>query len=203
VSPVQAAGSVRNSASRKIRASIEIFLSRKPEGLLSRFRVFFYRAMGMTIGKGCRLEAIRVRRAAQIELGISNGLSRGCWLWPEDSEHEATRIRIGDSNYFNRDVMIDACNYIQIGSYNMFGPGVYITDSNHTSPADRWVASAPMDLGTVSIGNGCWIGARAVILKDVTLGDRCVVGAGAVVTKSFSAGSVIAGVPARLLNRSS
>jgi acetyltransferase-like isoleucine patch superfamily enzyme len=41
-----------------------------------------------------------------------------------------------------------------------------------------------------------------VVLKDVELGDRCVVAAGAVVTKSFAAGSVIAGVPARLLKMS-
>jgi len=38
-----------------------------------------------------------------------------------------------------------------------------------------------------------------VILKNVILGDRCVVGAGAVVTKTFPTGSVVAGVPARLL----
>ena len=56
-----------------------------------------------------------------------------------------------------------------------------------------------MDLGSVLIGNGCWIGAKAVILKDVTLGDCCVVAAGAVVTRSFPEGSVVAGVPARLL----
>lgn len=49
------------------------------------------------------------------------------------------------------------------------------------------------------LGNRCWIGAKAVILKDVELGDSCVVGAGAVVTKSFPAGSVIVGVPARIL----
>ena len=58
-----------------------------------------------------------------------------------------------------------------------------------------------MDTGRVKIGNGCWFGARAVVLRGVELGDFCVVGAGAVVTDSFAAGSVIAGVPARLLRR--
>jgi acetyltransferase-like isoleucine patch superfamily enzyme len=187
----------------KARGFLETLVLRKSAGLSSRFRVALYRAMGMRIGQKCRLESIRIRRAAQIEIGNSNALTRGCWLWPEDSGHDGIRIRIGDTNYFNRDVMIDACNYVEIGNKNMFGPGVYITDSNHTVPADGWVGSAPMDRGTVSIGNGCWIGARAVILKNVTLGDRCVVGAGAVVTKSFPAGSVLAGVPARLLRRSS
>jgi acetyltransferase-like isoleucine patch superfamily enzyme len=95
--------------------------------------------------------------------------------------------------------MIDACNFVGIGSDNMFGPGVYITDSNHTLSSGQRFADGPMDLGKVLIGNGCWIGAKAIILKDVTLGDCCVVAAGAVVTRSFPSGSVVAGVPARLL----
>lgn len=37
-------------------------------------------------------------------------------------------------------------------------------------------------------------------LKDLEIGDGCVVAAGAVVTRSFPSGSVIAGVPARLLS---
>jgi len=56
-----------------------------------------------------------------------------------------------------------------------------------------------MDIGRVKIGNHCWIGAGAIILKNVELGDACVVGAGAVVTKSFPPGSVLGGVPAKII----
>jgi acetyltransferase-like isoleucine patch superfamily enzyme len=96
--------------------------------------------------------------------------------------------------------MIDACGFVEIGDHNMFGPGVYVADSNHTMAPGKRLADNPMNIGNVVIGNGCWIGARAIILKDVILGDRCVVAAGAVVTKSFPPGSVIAGVPARQLS---
>lgn len=186
---------------QRFRDWTEGLLLRQTTGLASRFRVGFYRSLGMQIGSACRMEAIRVRRASQIEIGDSNALTRGCWLWPVDEAYPGIRIRLGHSNYFNRDVMIDACNYVEIGNRNMFGPGVYITDSNHTISPGQWVADSPMDLGRVSIGNGCWIGARAIILKDVTLGDRCVVAAGAVVTRSFPAASVIGGIPARPLRR--
>ena len=37
--------------------------------------------------------------------------------------------------------------------------------------------------------------------KDVELGDGCVVAAGAVVTKSFPAGSLVAGVPAKVIKQ--
>jgi maltose O-acetyltransferase len=153
--------------------------------------------MGMKIGRHCRLERIRVRQPSQIQLGGFNSFTEGCWLWPNDALRHGHRIIIGDYNYFNRDVMIDACGSVIIGDHNMFGPGVYITDSNHTLLPGRWVGHCPMETGEVVIGDGCWIGAGAKILKGVRLGNRCVVGAGAVVTKSFSEDSVLVGVPAR------
>jgi acetyltransferase-like isoleucine patch superfamily enzyme len=177
----------------------ETLVFRQYYSLLSRCRAAFYRWFGMKIGSGCRLESIRARRPRQIELGRENALTERCWLWPIDADYDGIRIRVGNGNYFNRDCMIDACGYVEIGSRNMFGPGVYITDSNHTMPGGGSVIEGVMDIGQVVIGNDCWVGAKAVILRDVVLGDRCVVGAGAVVTKSFPAGSVIAGVPAKLL----
>jgi maltose O-acetyltransferase len=95
--------------------------------------------------------------------------------------------------------MIDACGSIEIGDQNMFGPDIYITDSNHRFAPGLAPNEQPMDIGKVKIGNRCWIGAKAVILKDVELGDGCVVAAGAVVTRSVPPGAIVAGVPARCL----
>src|ERR1700679_3695560 len=163
---------------------LESLVFRQYYGMISRWRGAFYRCFGMKIGSRCRLENIRARRPRQIEIGAGNSLSEGCWLWPIDAAYEGIRIRVGDGNYFNRDCMIDACGTIRIGDRNMFGPGVYITDSNHARPDGGQIVGGGMDVGQVIIGDDCWLGARAVVLKDVVLGDRCVVGAGAVVTKS-------------------
>jgi acetyltransferase-like isoleucine patch superfamily enzyme len=180
-------------------ARYERLLLDVPRGLLSRFRVLFYRVLGLKAGRRNRMEGIRCRQLHQIELGEFNSFTAGCQLWPERSHYDGTRIRIGSHNYFNRNVMIDACGYVEIGDENMFGPDIYITDSNHAFVQGVSPRAQPMEAGHVKIGNSCWIGAKAVILKDVELGDYCVVGAGAVVTKSFPAGSVIVGVPARLI----
>ena len=167
---------------------------------MSRFRLMGYRLFGMKQGSRNRMEGGgRVRRCSQITIGSRNAFTQGAWLWPLDTEHEGIRIRIGDDNYFNRNVMLDACGLIEIGDNSMIGPDVYITDSNHKFGPGLDPHKLPMDVGHVKIGNRCWIGAKAIILKNVELGDGCVVGAGAVVTRSFPAGSVIAGVPARLL----
>lgn len=183
-------------------APFERYLLTTPRGLMSRLRVFCYKQLGLRAGEKNRFEAARCRRLAQIEIGSYNSFSSGCSLWPVDAHCSGLRIRIGNSNYFNRNVMIDACGYIEIGDENMFGPDVYITDSNHTFGPGLAPHAQPMQVGQVKIGNRCWVGAKAIILKDVELGDGCVVAAGAVVTKSFPENSVIAGVPARRIKTS-
>lgn len=51
----------------------------------------------------------------------------------------------------------------------------------------------------VHIGDRCFVGVSAVILPGVTVGDDCIIGAGCVVTKSIPAGSMVVGVPARII----
>jgi acetyltransferase-like isoleucine patch superfamily enzyme len=180
---------------------IEPLLLRVPRGAVSRIRLMVYRAFGMRQGKKNRMEGGRVRRCRQIAIGNSNAFTQGCWLWPEDTDFSGIRIRIGNANYFNRNVMIDACGSVEIGDRNMFGPDVYITDSNHRICEGFSPGELSMDRGNVVIGNRCWIGAKAIILKGVRLGDGCVVAAGAVVTRSVESGDVVAGVPARPIRR--
>ncbi len=182
-----------------ISPALERFSLDVPRGLASRMRLLRYRCLGLKAGHRNRMERVRCRRLANIVLGDYNAFTEGCWLWPQNSDYEGVRIRIGNYNYFNRNLMIDSSGYVEIGDHNMFGPDIYITDSNHEYGAGLSPASQPMSEGIVKIGSHCWIGAKAIILKNVNLGDYCVVGAGAVVTKSFPAGSVIAGIPGRLL----
>ena len=118
---------------------IEPLFLRVPRGAMSRLRLAVYRALGMRQGKKNRMEGGgRVRRCSQIAIGDNNAFTQGCWLWPEDTDFTGIRIRIGNSNYFNRNLMIDACGSVEIGDRNMFGPDVYITDSNHQFGRRLW-----------------------------------------------------------------
>lgn len=170
-----------------------------PIGFKSRIKGALYRLLGMKMGERNRFEHGCIRRGVNIEIGDYNCFSRGYQLWPLDEDYVGTRILVGSNNYFNRNLMIEACGKVAIGDNNMFGPDVYLADSNHSFGANISIKNSAMSRGEIKIGNGCWIGAKAIILKDVTLGDNCVVAAGAVVTKSFVGGSVIAGVPAKIL----
>lgn len=179
---------------------MEALLTRIPRGAMSRLRLAIYCLLGMKQGGHNRMEGGgRCRRLSQIEIGSYNAFTQGCWLWPVDEPFDGIRIRIGSGNYFNRNLMIDACGHVEIGNDNMFGPDVYIADSNHTISEGVSPKQLPMNRGQVKIGNHCWIGAKAVILKDVELGDGCVIGAGAVVTKTVPPGAIVGGVPAKPL----
>ncbi len=53
--------------------------------------------------------------------------------------------------------------------------------------------------GAPTIGDRVRIGAGAIMIGPITIGDDAVIGAGAVVVKDVAAGSVVGGVPARLI----
>lgn len=51
------------------------------------------------------------------------------------------------------------------------------------------------------IGNGVQVGAGAVIVGDITVGEGAIVGANAVVTRDVEPGTIVGGVPARVISR--
>ncbi|APU71783.1 2,3,4,5-tetrahydropyridine-2,6-dicarboxylate N-acetyltransferase [Companilactobacillus crustorum] len=57
----------------------------------------------------------------------------------------------------------------------------------------------PASAQPVRVGDNVIIGANAVVLEGIQVGDNAVVGAGAVVTKDVAPGSVVAGIPAKIL----
>lgn len=53
--------------------------------------------------------------------------------------------------------------------------------------------------GKIRIGNNVHIGMHAIIMPNVTIGNNVVVACGAVVTKDVPNNSIVAGVPARII----
>lgn len=56
-----------------------------------------------------------------------------------------------------------------------------------------------VDFGVPELGSDIYIGAGAKVLGPVKIGDNCIVAANAVVLNNVPEGSVVAGVPARVI----
>jgi sugar O-acyltransferase (sialic acid O-acetyltransferase NeuD family) len=89
-----------------------------------------------------------------------------------------TNIRLGRHVHVNPNCAIG--HDCRIGDFVSINPGATVS-------------------GTVHLGDGVMVGTGANILQGLTIGDGATVGAGAVVTKDVPPGSVVVGVPARLV----
>jgi maltose O-acetyltransferase len=106
-------------------------------------------------------------------------------------------VTLGKGVYIAKDVTFDAgyARHITIEDRVTLVSGSTILCHDASSfrrLGVTWVAP-------VRVCAGAYVGARAIILPGVTVGEGAVVGAGAVVTRDVPAGTVVAGVPARVL----
>jgi acetyltransferase-like isoleucine patch superfamily enzyme len=112
------------------------------------------------------------------------------------SPHFTSRVIHGENLVLGRGVWFYlAINGVVIGDGTMIAGGVKIISANHE--CDDFHKHAKCD--PIRIGKRCWLAANCVVLPGVQLGDDVIVGAGAVVTRSFPSGSVIGGVPAKVI----
>ena len=65
--------------------------------------------------------------------------------------------------------------------------------------AEAGLALQQLHPAPIHIGKNVWIGANAVVCAGVTVGDNAVVAAGAVVVKDVEEGTVVGGVPAKVI----
>ena len=108
-------------------------------------------------------------------------------------------IIIGANVFINQGCHFMDMGGITIGDDVMIGPKVNLVSAGHpVSPSERrnGIVAKP-----ITIGNNVWIGAAATILPGVTVGDDAVIAAGAVVSRDVPAGTMAAGVPARVLKQ--
>lgn len=116
------------------------------------------------------------------------------------------QIIIGENCCFGEYNHITSINKIEIGSGLLTGRWVTITDNSHGRTDYESLIIQPQkrilySKGPVIIGKNVWIGDKATILPNVTIGDGAVIAANSVVTKDVPPYTVVAGVPAMVVNK--
>ena len=109
-------------------------------------------------------------------------------------------VKVGESTWIGPMTMLDGSGGLEIGSFCSISSGVQI----YSHDTVKWAVSggkAEYERKPTKIGNDCFIGPGAVIRAGVTIGDRCVVGALSFVNQDLPDGTIVGGVPARVLGR--
>jgi acetyltransferase-like isoleucine patch superfamily enzyme len=161
-------------------------------------RVWCYRAIG---GQGIHPKCLishgaRIERPYRLRMGERCVLQRHVWL---NIGSESASLDVGAFTFIGQGTEIEISHLVTIGRGGLIAPGVYITDHNHDTRPGPPMYLRPCIAAPVRIGDDVWIGTNAVILPGVTIGDGAVIAAGAVVTRDVPPGTIVAGVPARVL----
>lgn len=157
-----------------------------------------------SIGIDCQLQGSGQYISIGNDTHIAKHCILGCWKTYKD-KHNCPKIIIGDNTNIGEYTQISAAKEVKIGNGVLTGRYVYISDNSHGSSDLCTLQTRPSERelyikGSVIIGNNVWIGDKACILSGVTIGDGAIIGCNAVVTHDVSPYSIVAGVPAKIVN---
>jgi acetyltransferase-like isoleucine patch superfamily enzyme len=111
--------------------------------------------------------------------GGLHGMGEHCSIQANVAITDPAYVRLGNN------VRLSGCTLLaHDGSVNMLKRAYNI-------PLDK--------VGKIDIRDNVFVGHQAIILPGVTIGPNAIVAAGAVVTKDVPAGSVVGGVPAKVI----
>ncbi len=108
-------------------------------------------------------------------------------------------VSFGDNVHLNENVVISAKrSEIIVGNNVIFSAGCVVTSIgyNFDGRSKNSHSDAP-----ITIEDNAWIGANATILPGVRVGKCAVIAAGAVVSKDVEVGTIVGGVPAKLIRK--
>ncbi|MGE0278750.1 MAG: DapH/DapD/GlmU-related protein [Nitrospiraceae bacterium] len=111
-------------------------------------------------------------------------------------------LELGQNVSIHRNAYIDATGGIVIGDNVSIAHDVSLISFEHGyEDLGQPIKYNRLKLRPILIEEDVWIGCGARILSGVTIGRRSIVGAGAVVVSDIPSGSVVGGVPAKVLKK--
>lgn len=142
-------------------------------------------------------------RGVEFEVGTGGKLIIGRWAHLGDRTalraHEGV-LQIGDKAVIGRDVVVNCHLDIEIGARTLVADRCYLCDFDHRTEdlelpiKDQGIVKSP-----VRIGADSWLGAHVVVVRGADLGDGSVAAALSVVRGPYAPGSIVAGVPGRVI----
>lgn len=141
---------------------------------------------------------------------MRTGRGRGLWLRlcrPRGSQYADYLRRhgglyaVGHDVHINTDVVITDPGYVRIGNNVTLSTCTLIGHDGAIGVLNRAYGVRLDAVGKIDIRDNCFIGYGAIVLRGVTIGPNAIVAAGAVVTQDVPPGSIVGGVPAKVIGR--
>jgi acetyltransferase-like isoleucine patch superfamily enzyme len=162
----------------------------------------FYRARLRGLGSNTIVRSPLFWTPEFITLGKDVLVWNGCRIECIEIENQTPHIVFGDGVTLQQNCHITAAGVLDIGAGTTILCGAMITDMDHCyDVVGVRVADQRIEVTETRIGKNCFIGAGAKIFPGTVLGDNCVVGANAVVRGKYPPGSVIVGIPGRVVKQ--
>ncbi len=106
---------------------------------------------------------------------------------------------IGKNTSINLDVAVPDPAYVRIGDNCSLSSCTLLGHDGVIAVLNNTYGKRLDAVGKIDIRDNCFIGFGAIVMPGITIGPNAVVAAGAVVTKDVLPGTVVGGVPAKLI----
>lgn len=156
----------------------------------------------IVIGEGSKLDNVKFRIVGnnnRIIFGNNCIVMKNNSFWMEGSNIE---IIIGNNCTFNHSNHFCAQENetkIILGDDCMFSNNIIVRTSDSHKVLDKETGERVNNPENIVIGKHVWVAAQALILKGVKIGEDSIIATKAVVSKDVPSGSIVAGVPAKVV----
>jgi acetyltransferase-like isoleucine patch superfamily enzyme len=125
-------------------------------------------------------------------------LNRNCSL-----KAKTAPIRLGKRTSIGEYSSITSLEGVAFGEAVLTGGGCYFSSGNYAfdDPKAPIMDQGVFSKGPIKVGSKSYFGARSSVVGGVAIGEGAVIGACSLVIKDVEPGSVVAGVPAKVIKR--
>ena len=109
-------------------------------------------------------------------------------------------VAVGSNTWIGPQCVLDGSGGLEIGSTCSIATGCQI----YSHDTVDWALSggkASYRRRATSIGSSCYLGPNSIIAAGTTIGDHCLIGALSLVKGDVPAGSIVVGIPGRIVGR--
>ena len=181
-----------NGKLRGLPGFISIILIRLFERIIDVVNSYFVKANLNNVGRNVTiLRGIVYRYPNNISLGNDVII-----VLTMSTEISSGKLEISERVTIGRNCKLDFSGNLYIKEGVLLSEGVIIeTHSHGFNPRSEPVGKQ------LIVGNSVWIGLNAIIMPNTgSIGDNAIIAAGSVVTKPIPANTIVAGIPAKIIN---